>query len=77
MVEGHGLELEAAGGVLAIDLGLNLRVRLAGADVVGCGIAIEKRYQHGGDALRAENIRVESLALIDSMENGNIVFSQI
>lgn len=51
--------------------------RLAGADVVGCGIAIEKRYQHGGDALRAENIRVESLALIDSMENGNIVFSQI
>lgn len=50
---------------------------LAGADVVGCGIAIEKRYQHGGDALRAENIRVESLALIDSMENGNIVFSQI
>ena len=51
--------------------------RLAGADVVGCGIAIEKRYQHGGDALRAENIRVESLALIDSIENGNIVFSQI
>lgn len=51
--------------------------RLAGADVAGCGIAIEKRYQHGGDELRAQNIRVESLARIDSMENGKIVFSHI
>lgn len=49
--------------------------RLAGATVVGCGIAIEKRYQHGGDELRANGVRVESLAMIDSMENGNIVFS--
>lgn len=51
--------------------------RLAGATVVGCGIAIEKRYQHGGDELRANGVRVESLAMIDSMENGNIVFSQL
>lgn len=51
--------------------------RMAGATVVGCGIAIEKRYQHGGDQLRAEGIRVESLAMIDRMENGNIVFSQL
>ena len=51
--------------------------RLAGAAVVGCGIAIEKRYQHGGDQLRSEGVRVESLAMIDRMENGSIVFSQL
>ena len=38
MVEGHGLELEAAGGVLLVDLGPDLRVRLAGADVLVDGV---------------------------------------
>lgn len=44
----------------------------AGAEVVGCGVAIEKQYQGGGDKIRAQGIRVESLAKIQSMsvENG-------
>lgn len=47
----------------------------AGADVVGCGIAIEKRYQGGGDKLRKKGIRIESLAVIESMsDDGKIVF---
>lgn len=47
----------------------------AGAEVVGIGICIEKGFQGGGDALRAQGYEVESLAIIDSMdENGNIVF---
>ena len=46
----------------------------AGASVAGCVAAIEKGFQMGGDKLRAEGYRVESLAIIDSMEDGQIVF---
>ncbi len=42
------------------------------AEVVGCAVAVEKGFQGGGDKLRAEGVRIDSLALIDSMsvENG-------
>lgn len=46
----------------------------AGAKVAGAAIAIEKAFQNGGDKLRAEGLRVESLAILESMEGGNIVF---
>ena len=46
----------------------------AGATVVGCGICIEKQYQGGGDKLRAQGIRIESLAKISKMEDGQIEF---
>ena len=46
----------------------------SGASAAGAACAIEKGFQRGGDQLRAEGIRVESLAIIDSMEDGNIVF---
>ena len=51
-------------------------VKQSGAELVGCGTVIEKGYQHGGDALREAGIRVESLAIIGSMndETGEIVF---
>lgn len=49
-------------------------VAQAGASSAGAVCAIEKGFQHGGDELRADGIRVESLAIIDSMENGKIVF---
>lgn len=49
-------------------------VKQAGASVAGCVSVIEKGYQGGGDKLRAEGIRVESLAVIDSMEGGKIVY---
>ena len=49
-------------------------VELAGATLAGALIAIEKGQQGGGDLLREEGIRVESLALIDSMEDGKIIF---
>ena len=51
-------------------------VKQSGAELAGCGTVIEKGYQHGGDALRNAGIRVESLAIIDSMndETGEIVF---
>ena len=47
----------------------------AGAEVVGCGIAIEKAYQPGGELIRSSGIRVESLARVKSMSvEGGIVF---
>ncbi len=46
----------------------------AGANLAGAVIAIEKGFQGGGDLLREEGVRVESLALIDNMEDGVIEF---
>ena len=48
--------------------------RQAGAEVVGCGIAIEKAFQGGGNELRAKGIRVESLAKIAQMTDDSISF---
>ena len=48
----------------------------AGASVAGCVAAIEKGFQMGGDKLRAEGYRVESLAIIDEMTDDEIVFRE-
>lgn len=47
-------------------------VQQAGAELVGMGFLIEKAFQHGGDELRAQGIHVESLAIIDSLDNCQI-----
>ena len=57
-------------------MGLTDIINQAGAELVGCAVAIEKGFQHGGDELRAKGIRVEALALIDSMNENEIVFRQ-
>lgn len=56
--------------------GLIALVQKSGAQLVGCGTVIEKGYQHGGDKLREQGYRVESLAIIENMnhETGEIVF---
>ncbi len=55
--------------------GLAELVRSAGATLVGAGIVIEKGFQRGGDLLRSKGVRVESLAIIDRMdESGSITF---
>ena len=54
--------------------GLAKLVRDSGAELVGAGIVIEKGFQHGGDMLREEGIRVESLAIIDSMTDDSLTF---
>ena len=55
-------------------LGLTDLVTQAGAEVAGAAIAIEKGFQGGGDALRAKGIRVESLAILDTMTDDAITF---
>ena len=47
--------------------GLAKLVKDSGAELVGAGIVIEKAFQPGGDRLRAEALRIESLARIKSM----------
>ena len=55
-------------------LGLIDLCRQAGAEVVGCGIAIEKGFQSGSQKVRELGVKLESLAVVDSMENGEIKF---
>ena len=55
-------------------MGLSELVAKAGATLAGAAIAIEKGFQGGGDALRAKGIRVESLAVIESMSDTDILF---
>lgn len=51
-------------------------VHAAGAQVSGIGIAIEKGFQKGGDMIRARGLRLESLAIVESMDaqTGKITF---
>ena len=49
-------------------------VEASGAALLGIGVAVEKGFQGGGDALRAAGYHLHSLAIIDKAEPGNIVF---
>ena len=56
--------------------GLVELVQMSVAELVGAGIVVEKGFQQGGDLLRSQGIRIESLAVIESMneKTGEIVF---
>jgi len=54
--------------------GLKSLVEQAGGTVVGACAAVEKRFQGGGDRLRAEGVKVESLARIVEMDDKGIRF---
>jgi len=56
--------------------GLAALVEASGAKLAGAGIVIEKGFQAGGDKIRSKGIRLESLAIVDSMDekSGTIVF---
>ena len=61
----------AVGGALN---GLIDIVDQSGAHLCGCAIAIEKAFQGGGDKLRADGYKIESLAVIEKMDEGSIEF---
>ncbi len=46
----------------------------ARAELVGIGIAVEKGFQGGGDAIREKGIPIHSLAIIESAEEGKLTF---
>lgn len=49
-------------------LGLIDLIKESGATLQGAGIVIEKGFQIGGKLLREKGVRVESLAIVDSMD---------
>ena len=49
-------------------------VKQSGAHLCGAGIVIEKGFQGGGDALRAQGVNLKSLAIIDAMDESGITF---
>lgn len=55
-------------------LGLIDLVQSAGATIEGAGIVIEKGFQEGGQKIRDMGIRLESLAIIESMSDNGLTF---
>ncbi len=49
-------------------------VKEAGATLAGIGIAVEKGFQHGGDRLREQGYKIESLAIIERADENGFVF---
>jgi len=56
--------------------GLMEIIKQAGATLTGVGIVIEKGFQAGGDLLREQGVRVESLAIIESLQHNQITFRE-
>ena len=56
--------------------GLAELVKKSGAELVGAGVVIEKGFQVGGDIIRSKGIHLESLAIVESMDEktGEVVF---
>ena len=48
--------------------GLSELVKLSGAELVGAGVVIEKGFQVGGELIRSKGIHLESLAIVESMD---------
>ena len=58
--------------------GLTQLIEDSGATLVGAGIVIEKGFQTGGDLIRSKGIHLESLDIVESMDEktGEIVFRE-
>lgn len=57
-------------------LGLIDIANQANANVTGVGVVVEKAFQLGGQTLRNLGIRLESLAVIESLSNKKIIFRE-
>ena len=53
--------------------GLISIVEQAGAELVGCGVCIEKGWQPGGQQLREKGVKLVSLAIVDRIEDGKLI----
>ena len=54
-------------------LGLIDLCNQAGAEIVGCAVAIEKGFQPGRKKVEARGLRVESLAIVEAMSDDALV----
>lgn len=51
-------------------------MKKSGATLEGAGIVIEKGFQQGGQQIRDMGVRLESLAIIDSMTDDSLTFRE-
>jgi len=49
-------------------------INQADCNVSGVGIVIEKGFQDGGEIIRNNGIKLESLAIVESIDEGKIIF---
>ena len=57
-------------------LGLIDLCNQAGAEIVGCAIAVEKGFQPGRQKIEKMGIRVESMAIVERMEDDKVIFRE-
>ena len=55
-------------------MGLVRLTQAAGAQIVGIGTLIEKRFEGGRDVFSELNVPIEALTVITDMSDGKIVF---
>ena len=55
-------------------MGLVRLAQTAGAEIVGVGALVEKRFEGGRDVLAHLNVPIEALAVVVDMSDGKIVF---
>lgn len=58
-------------------LGLVSLISQSGAEISGAGIVIEKTFQEGRKLIQEKGIQLESLAIIDSIRDGQVIFKQV
>lgn len=57
-------------------MGLLDIVQKSGAVLEGAGIVIEKGFQNGGKTIREQGVRLESLAIIETMTDDSLTFRE-
>ena len=48
----------------------------SGANLIGCGIVIEKGFQDGGQIIRDKGVHLESLAIVEDPKDGKLCFRE-
>lgn len=48
----------------------------SGANLIGCGIVIEKGFQDGGQIIRDKGVHLESLAIVEDPKDGILCFRE-
>lgn len=57
-------------------MGLVSLLNQSGAEVAGVGIVIEKSFQSGRKLIEEKGLQLESLAIIDALRDGQVVFKE-
>ncbi len=56
--------------------GLRSILRQARCELVGAAVCVEKGFQEGGKRLRSQGVKLVSLAIVDSIQDGQIILRE-